>query len=74
MGVVPYGVVGGVRSAELLRLMAGEPQMADVRINVVVSSFADFQNFTEFEPGEHHGRALDTLIGEVLAWSEVLAP
>jgi NAD(P)H-dependent FMN reductase len=74
LGVVSYGAVGGARAAEHLRLIAGELQMADVRTNVALSMFTDFQNFTDFAPGEHQGQALDTLLGEVIAWSEALAP
>src|ERR1700747_1483446 len=46
MGVVSYGAVGGARAAEHLRLIAGELQMADVRTNVALSMFTDFENFT----------------------------
>jgi NAD(P)H-dependent FMN reductase len=74
MGVVSYGVVGGARAAEHLRLIAGELQMADVRTNVALSLFTDFKNFTDLAPGEYQGPALDTLLGEVIAWSEALAP
>jgi NAD(P)H-dependent FMN reductase len=74
MGVVSYGVVGGARAAEHLRLIAGELQMADVRTNVALSMFTEFRNFTDFAPGEYQGQALESLLGEVVAWSEALAP
>jgi NAD(P)H-dependent FMN reductase len=74
MGVVSYGAVGGARAAEHLRLIAGELQMADVRTNVALSMFNDFQNFADLAPAEYQGQALDTLIGQVLAWSGALAP
>jgi NAD(P)H-dependent FMN reductase len=74
MGVVSYGAVGGARAAEHLRLIAGELQMADVRTNVALSMFADFENFSELRPGPHHAQALNTLLSEVLAWSSALAP
>jgi NAD(P)H-dependent FMN reductase len=74
MGVVSYGVIGGARAAEHLRLIAGELQMADVRTNVTLSLIADFKNFTDFAPGEYQGPAINTLLGEVIAWSEALAP
>lgn len=72
--VVSYGTVGGTRAAEHLRLIAGELQMADVRTNVALSAFTDFDNFTELNPGPHQVQALDTLLNEVIAWSEALAP
>lgn len=74
MGVVSYGVVGGARAAEHLRLIAGELQMADVRTNVALSLFTDFRNFTDLAPAEHQAQALDTLLDQVLAWSRALAP
>ena len=74
MGVVSYGAVGGARAAEHLRLIAGELQMADVRNNVALSLLNDFESFTEFKPAAHQAQALDTLFGEVIAWSQALAP
>ena len=74
MGVVSYGSVGGTRAAEHLRLIAGELQMADVRTNVALSAFTDFENFTTLNPGPHQVQALDALLDQVIAWSEALAP
>jgi NAD(P)H-dependent FMN reductase len=74
MGVVSYGVVGGARAAEHLRLVAGELQMADVRTNVALSIFTDFENFTDLKPAAYQAGALDTLFSQVIAWSEALAP
>jgi NAD(P)H-dependent FMN reductase len=74
MGVVSYGVVGGTRAAEHLRLVAGELQMADVRTNVALSLFSDFEDFTEFKPIPRQAEVLDTLLSEVIAWSQALAP
>src|SRR5258706_10053913 len=74
MGVVSYGAVGGTRAAEHLRLIAGELQLADVRTNVALSLFTDFVDFTEFKPIARQAQVLDTLFGEVIAWSQALAP
>jgi NAD(P)H-dependent FMN reductase len=74
LGIVSYGAVGGARAAEHLRLIAGELQMADVRANVTLSLITDFENFTDFKPGPYQAPALDTLLGQVVAWSEALAP
>ena len=48
--------------------------MADVRTNVTLSLFTDFENFTELRPRAHQAQVLDTLLGEVIAWSQALAP
>jgi len=68
MGVDSYGATGGTRAAEHLRLIAGELKMADVRTNVALSAFTDFENWTELKPGPHQVRALDALLDEVIAW------
>ena len=73
MGVVSYGVTGGTRAAEHLRLIGGELKMADVRTNVALSLFTDFVDLADFQPGPQQALALDTLFGEVVTWSEALA-
>ncbi len=50
VGFVSYGSVGGTRAVEHLRLIAGELQMADVRTQVALSLFTDFENFSVFKP------------------------
>ena len=42
-----------------------------MRTNVALSVFSDF---TELVPGAHQAQTLDTLPGEVVRWSEALAP
>jgi NAD(P)H-dependent FMN reductase len=74
MGVVSYGAAGGTRAAEHLRLIAGELLMADVRTNVALSLFTDFKDFTELAPAAYQTQALETMLGQVIAWSQVLAP
>ena len=73
-GFVSYGAVGGARAVEHLRLIAGELQLADVRSQVALSLFTDFQNFRDFAPGEHQVPALQTTLDQVVAWSNALAP
>ncbi len=62
-GFVSYGSAGGARAVEQLRLVMGELQVADVRAQVMLSLFTDFENFTTFKPaaharevGQHHAR------------------
>ena len=52
VGLVSYGVVGGARAAEHLRLVSAELQMADVRQQVALSFFTEFKNFSVFTPSE----------------------
>jgi NAD(P)H-dependent FMN reductase len=74
VGFVSYGALGGARAAEHLRLIAGELQMADVRQQVALSMFTEFENFSVFKPGDFNRAALDVLLDQVVAWSTALAP
>ena len=74
VGFVSYDGVGGARAAEHLRLVAGELQMADVRQQVALSLLTEFENFSVFKPGDYNRAALDTLLDQVVAWSNALAP
>jgi NAD(P)H-dependent FMN reductase len=71
-GFVSYGGVGGIRSVEHLRLVMAELQVADVRGQVALSFFTDFENFTRFKPAPYQEQALNTLIDQVIAWGIAL--
>ena len=49
-GFVSYGGTGGARAVEQLRLVMGELMVADVRSQVMLSMFTDFENFSVFKP------------------------
>ncbi|WBB68140.1 NAD(P)H-dependent oxidoreductase [Micromonospora sp. WMMD812] len=74
VGFVSYGSVGGTRAVEHLRLIAAELQMADVRAQVALSLFSDFENFSVFKPNPAHEGPLTTMLDQVVAWSTALAP
>jgi NAD(P)H-dependent FMN reductase len=71
-GFVGYGSAGGVRAVEHLRLVMGELQVADVRAQVMLSLFTDFENFTTFKPAAHHETAVNTMLDQVIAWGGAL--
>ncbi|HWI82921.1 NAD(P)H-dependent oxidoreductase [Ramlibacter sp.] len=71
-GFVSYGSAGGCRAVESLRLVMGELMVADVRAQVMLSLFTDFENFSTFKPAAMHERALNTLLDQLLAWSRAL--
>ncbi|MET8289215.1 NADPH-dependent FMN reductase [Streptomyces sp. NPDC048448] len=73
IGFVSYGSVGGTRAVEHLRLVAGELQMADVRSQVALSLFTDFENFSVFRPSDLHLDGLNTMLDQVMSWSNALA-
>lgn len=68
-GFVAYGSFLGARAVENLRLIMGELQVADVRSQVGLSLFTDFENFTEFKPGPHHNDSVNAMLDQLVAWS-----
>ena len=73
-GFVGYGLVGATRAVEHLRLVVAELHIADVRDQVALSLFTDFDGDGNLVPGEHHVPILHKMLDEVVAWSEALAP
>lgn len=71
-GLVSYGSIGGARAAENLRLILGELQVADVRAQVMLSLFTDFENFTIFKPAAMHEKSVNTMLDQVIAWGGAL--
>jgi NAD(P)H-dependent FMN reductase len=71
-GFVGYGGAGGARAVENLRLVMGEIMVADVRAQVMLSLYTDFENFTTFKPQEHHDKTVHWVADEVIAWGGAL--
>ena len=71
-GFVSYGSVGGVRAVEHLRLIMGELQVADVRAQVALSLFTDFENYSVFKPAPVHETGVNNMIDQVIAWGSAL--
>jgi NAD(P)H-dependent FMN reductase len=71
-GFVSYGSAMGVRSVEQLRLVMGELQVADVRNQVMLSLYTDFENFSIFKPHPRHEPALNTMLDQLIAWGGAL--
>jgi NAD(P)H-dependent FMN reductase len=71
-GFVSYGSAGGARAVEQLRLVMGELQVADVRAQVMLSLFTDFENFATFKPAPIHEKSVNTMLDQVIAWSGAL--
>lgn len=69
---VGYGSAGGVRAVEHLRLVMGELQVADVRQQVMLSLYTDFENFATFKPAAHHENSVTTMLDQVIAWGMAL--
>jgi NAD(P)H-dependent FMN reductase len=71
-GFVSYGSAGGARAVEQLRLVMGELQVADVRAQVMLSLFTDFEDFSVFKPAPLHERSVSTMLDQVIAWGTAL--
>ena len=73
-GFVSYGSAGGARAVEQLRLVAGELQIADVRAQVMLSLFTDFENMSTFKPDPRHDDEVHAMFDQVVAWADALKP
>ena len=71
-GFVSYGSSGGARGVEQLRPIMAELQIADVRAQVALSLFTDFENFSEFRLDSRHEKEVDILLNQVIAWAGAL--
>jgi NAD(P)H-dependent FMN reductase len=74
VGFVSYGSAGGSRAVEQLRLVSAELQMADVRAQVMLSLFTDFQDMSIFKPDPRHEGEVHTVLDQVIAWADALKP
>ena len=71
-GFVGYGGVGGARAVEHLRLVMGEIKVADVRAQVALSMFTDFENFSTLKPGPHQEAAVNAMLNDLIPWGRAL--
>lgn len=73
-GIVSYGSAGGVRSAEALRIILAELQIAGVRAHTSMSLFTDFAKTGEFQPAAVHEKTVNTTLDQVNGWTNALQP
>jgi NAD(P)H-dependent FMN reductase len=66
---VSYGSAGGCRSVESLRLVMAELQVADVRAQVMLSLYTDFENMSVFTPDARHTKSIDAMLDQLVAWA-----
>jgi NAD(P)H-dependent FMN reductase len=71
-GFVSYGSAMGVRAVEHLRLIMGELMIADVRAQVMLSLFTDFENFSSFKPAGMKEKDVTVMLNQVIEWSEAM--
>ena len=63
---------GLARAVEQLRLVMGEIKIADVRAQVALSLFTDFEKFTTLKPGPHQEAAVNAMLDDLVPWGEAL--
>jgi NAD(P)H-dependent FMN reductase len=70
---VSYGVAGGTRAVEQLRLVLAEVKVASVRSQVALTLATDFATDSgTCTPGRHHHDAADRMLDELIAWAGAL--
>ena len=57
---------------ENLRLIMGELQIADVKAQVGLSLFTDFENFSVFKPAAQQEQSVNTMLDQISAWGGAL--
>ena len=73
-GFVSYGAASGSRAVEQLRLVMAELRVADVRSQVLLSVFTDFEHYTAFTPAASREAEVNRMIDDVVAWGGALKP
>ncbi|MDB5691114.1 MAG: reductase [Alphaproteobacteria bacterium] len=71
-GFVGYGGLGGARAVEQLRLIMGELKVADVRAQVALSLFTDFENFSVFAPAPMQETYVNAMLNDLIPWGRAL--
>ena len=57
---------------ENLRLVMGELQIADVKAQVGLSLFTDFEDFSVFKPAPQQEKSVNAMLDQVIAWGGAL--
>lgn len=71
-GLVSYGVDGGIRAGEHLRLVMSEMQVATVRSQVTLSFPTDFRDWNELAPSDGQQERLTSMLDQLVGWGEAL--
>jgi NAD(P)H-dependent FMN reductase len=71
-GFISYGSMAGARAVEHLRSVMTELQVANVRAQVGLSMFTDFEKFSAFKPGPHQETNVNAMLDQVIAWGGAL--
>lgn len=72
--VVGYGIDGGVRAVEQLRLVLAELHVATVRDQVAISLFDDVDHRQQLTPRPHQLQRLTAALDDLIRWTRALEP
>lgn len=73
VGLVTYGAVGGVRSAEHLRQIMANFQADVINPSVMLNLFTDWENMSTFAPAAIHDTEVQTVTQALVARTTALA-
>ena len=71
-GSVSYGSTLGVAATLALRQMLTNIGIAIVPASGALSMFTDFENMSEFKPGEYHNESIENTIDQVVLWAKAM--
>lgn len=71
-GSVSYGSTLGVGATMALRQILSNLGIAVVSPFGALSLFTDFENMTEFQPGDHHADSIQATIDTVVLWAKAM--
>lgn len=71
-GSVSYGSTLGVGATMALRQILSNLNVAVVSPFGALSLFADFENMSEFKPGEYHNESIESTIDQVVLWAKAM--
>ncbi|MEY8291852.1 NAD(P)H-dependent oxidoreductase [Carnobacteriaceae bacterium 52-44] len=71
-GSVSYGSTLGVGATMALRQILSNLNIAVVSPFGALSLFADFENMSEFKPGEYHNESIENTIDQVVLWAKAM--
>lgn len=72
-GFVGYGLIGATRAVEHLRLVMAELHVADVRDQIALNVFTEFDENGAVTPAEYQEDILHRMLDQVVAWGGALA-
>jgi NAD(P)H-dependent FMN reductase len=71
-GLITYGSSGGARAGEHVRAVLSGLNIAHISLQILLSTFLDFEDHTTFKPREIHQRNLEMFFPRLESWVQAL--